>query len=220
MARNLFASSHIFQDASEIGDTPSEMAKRMPRVIHINLLNHVARKGSRELAEPFKLLYTKGAKEVAIPHFGGYDVQLPNIKNMEPDFSNSLYSWCHALYTADKEGKTMQEVLGGTKELQEYAESNLGFKQFCDRYNLVAGDPKARKEYHSYFLGQLREIGMREAAIEEGLEIGMQQGRLEEKYAVAAELLRGGYADEFVANLTKLPPDDVRALRGRLHGAE
>ena len=94
MVRNLFSSSHIFRETSEKGDTSAEMANRMPRVIHINLLDHNIRKNSTDLLEPFKIMYTKPPAEVAIPNFSGYNVQLPQIEKMEPDFGNALYNWC------------------------------------------------------------------------------------------------------------------------------
>jgi len=137
MKRDLFAASHIFTETSTRGDTPSQMAMKMPRVIFINILGYNIREDNTEMIQPFKMMYTKEPKMVAIPNFSGYNVQLPRILEMEADFSNGLYCWAYTLYTAHVKSKTVQEVLAMTPVLQEYAELDKGYRQFCDRYQLV-----------------------------------------------------------------------------------
>ena len=74
-------------------------------------LGYKIRYGSTKLAGPYKIMYTKAQKEVAIPSFCGYNIQLPVIAEMKPDFSSSLYSWCYMLYTANTEMKSAKEVV-------------------------------------------------------------------------------------------------------------
>ena len=233
MIRNLFASSHIFTETSNKGDTPREMAERMPRVIHINILGYNIRKGSRNLIEPFKVMYTNEPKEVAIAKFGGYNVQLPKVFEMERDFRSGLYCWCYALYTAHIEGRTMQEVVTMEPALQEYAKQDEGFQQFCDRYNFVSEDAKARREYVLWINDRMREAGMWASAWDEGMEEGFEKGREEgieigiekgiEKGReegieigienVALNMLKINLPNETIAEVTGLPLEKVEALR-------
>ena len=103
------------------------MAKRMPKVIHINLLAYNVRETGDELFEPFKIMYTKEPREVAIPNFSGYNIQLPKIEKMPPDFDSALYCWCYAIYTAHVEKKTLKEVIEISKPLQDHAMQDPGF---------------------------------------------------------------------------------------------
>ena len=57
-----------------------------------------------------------------------------------------------------------------SKALQDYAEQDAGFKQFCERYNFVSADPKTRKEYVLWANDLMREAGEREWAYDEGIE--------------------------------------------------
>ena len=63
-----------------------------------------------------------------------------------------------------------------TPELAMYAKIEPGYLQFCQRYGLVAADPKTRDEYFWWYWAQLREEGRRITAIEMGMELGMKQG--------------------------------------------
>ena len=100
------------------------------------------RDSNTEIVQPFKILYTKAPKEVAIPNFSGYNVQLPRILEMNADFNNALYCWAYTLYTAHVEKKSVKEVVAMTQALQEYAERDIGYQQFCERYRLASADPK------------------------------------------------------------------------------
>ncbi|MDR1135823.1 MAG: PD-(D/E)XK nuclease family transposase, partial [Clostridiales Family XIII bacterium] len=59
LQRNLFSASAIFAETSNPGDTSYELAKNMPRVISINLLNVNIRdvKENSEYLQPVKLQY-------------------------------------------------------------------------------------------------------------------------------------------------------------------
>ena len=180
MLRNLFTSSHVFYETSEKGDTSNQMADKMPRVIHINVLGYNIRKNSSGLVEPFKIMYTKEPREVAIPNFSGYNIQLPKIYEMKPDFNSSLYCWCYMLYTAHKEGKTVKEVVAMSTALQEFADRDAGFQQFCERYNHVTADPKTRREYVAWVNDRMRQAGelewVKEEAYNSGVETGIKSG--------------------------------------------
>ncbi|MCL1878942.1 MAG: hypothetical protein FWF80_08785 [Defluviitaleaceae bacterium] len=113
-------------------------------------------------------MYTKPPSEVAIPKFGGYNIQLPRLlEKKEPDFTSDLYCWCYTLYTAHLEKKTVQEVVAVTPGLQAFADRDAGFRQFIDRYETVSADPETRREYAMWFDEALREEGMLDWARQE-----------------------------------------------------
>ena len=68
-----------------------------------------------------------------------------------------------------------------TPQLQAYAERDNGYFQFCKQYDLAVADPVTMQEYRNWVLDELREEGMRIAAIEEGMEKGMEQGAARER---------------------------------------
>ena len=168
MVRDLFSAAHLFTEKSSKGDTSAQMAVKMPTVIYINLLGYVLRTSNTDMVQPFKVMYTKKPHEVAIPNFGGYNIQLPRILEMDANFKDDLYCWCYTLYTAHVKNKTVQEVVSMTPELQAFADIDAGFKQFHDRYEAVSADPEARREYAKWFNEALRMEGMLDWARQEG----------------------------------------------------
>jgi len=167
MVRDLFSAAHLFTEKSAKGDTSAQMAAKMPKVIYINLLGYILRKLNTEMVQPFKVMYTKPPHEVAIPNFGGYNIQLPRLLEMKPDFTDDLYCWCYTLYTAHIENKTIREVVSMTPKLQAFAKRDAGFQQFCDRYETVSASPETRREYVLWFDETLREEGMLDWARQE-----------------------------------------------------
>ena len=206
LLRNLVVASHVFYGSSDKGDNVWEMARKLPKVIHINILGFVLRKGSRELLEPFKIMYTKKPKEVAIPHFYGYNIQLPNVENTEQDFTNSLYSWCYILYKAHKERKTAKEVLDMTPTLQKFARVDAGFDQFCKRYAFVTTDPESRKKHLAWVLDCMKIQGQIDAAYEDGIEKGIEKGKIEGKTEgieeVALNMIQKGLSIDVIKAVT------------------
>ena len=175
MIRDLFSASHLFTENSSKGDTSAKMAVNMPKVIYINILGYVLRKSNTDMVQPFKIMYTKAPQEVAIPNFGGYNIQLPMLLKMDANFEDDLYCWCYALYTAHNQKKTIGEVVAMTPELQTFAERDAGFQQFHDRYDHVSADPQTRREYVLWFNEALREEGIKEWARQDGRQEGRQE---------------------------------------------
>jgi len=92
--RDLFSASHIFIDTSGKGTTSAQMAAKMPKVIYINILvDYTIRDDNTDIIQPFKIMYTKSPQRVAIDNFSGYNVQLPRLIGMVPDFTDDLYCW-------------------------------------------------------------------------------------------------------------------------------
>ena len=216
MIRNLFSSSHVFTESSDKGDTPSQMAVKLPRIIHINFLGYNIRNNSTNLIESFKIMYTNEPKETAISNFSGYNIQLPKVLEMKPDFSSNLYCWCYMLYTAHIEGKTVQEVVAMKPELQDYAKKDAGFQQFCDRYNFVSADPKTRNEYVLWVNDLMREEGEKEWAWQEGkiegIKEGIKEGSKQQAMFIAYNMLEMNMPVEVISKATKLSLEEVEAL--------
>ena len=179
MQRNLFSASRIFVNTSEMGDTAYEMTAKMPRVIAINILNYNIRTDNNEVLQPFKIMYTKPPERIAIPHFCGYNVQLPRLLEMEPDFSNGLYCWYYTMYTAHREQITVEEVIAMTPSLETYANQDIGYQQFCEQYKRVSASEETRDEYHWWLNAQLGRAGEILGGYQEGEAKGLAKGRVE-----------------------------------------
>ena len=188
----------------------------MPTVISINILTYNIRKDNPDVLQPFMLMYTKPPLRKAISQFGGYNVQLPNLLKMKPDFSSELYCWLYTIYTAHKENKTISEVIGMIPELQEYARNDAGFMQFCDQYELVAADPQTRSEYFIWYNNRMREVGMYEAAREigreEGREIGREIGREESETNAILRLLQIGMDVATISKVYDKSEEEIKKL--------
>ena len=207
MARNLFATAHVLTETSTRGDKIAQMVSKMPRVIFINILAYNIRDGkkdSKDIVQPFKVLYTKEPKEVAVPNFSGYNIQLPRILEMKPDFTNGLYCWAYTLYTAHVEEITIQEVVAMVPALQEYSEKNAGYQQFCDRYQMGSSDPKTRNEYVLWVNDRMREEGERQWVSDQ------------RAISIARKLLQRNHPIEEVIEDTGLTFEEVISLQKKL----
>jgi hypothetical protein len=170
MTRGLFTASHIYVKTSEKGDTHAQLSRNLPRVICINILGYNIRNDNTEAVQPYKILYTKPPQVAAIEHFRGYNVQLPRILEMPPDFKDPLYCIGYTLQKADKEKITISEVLEMTPAILDYAKTDPGFQQFMDLYNRVTASPEIQQEYVNWVKHFMREDGVRLAALEQGRE--------------------------------------------------
>ena len=92
----------------------------------------------------------------------------------------------------------MQEVVAITPELQAFATRDVGFRQFCDRYEIVSADPETRREYAMWFDEALREEGMLDWARQEGRDevmprlVESERKRKEDKIQIARNLKHKG----------------------------
>ena len=218
MERNLFSAARLFTQNSKKGDTSAEMAAKMPKVIYINLLGYILRKSNNDMVQPFKIMYTKPPHEVAIENFGGYNIQLPKVLEMDENFDDDLYCWCYALYTAHVEKRTVREVIAMTAGLQAFAERDAGFQQFNERYEHVAADPKARQEYADWFNESLRQQGMidymeREVRDEYERKLAESERRhKEDKEQLIKNMKRKGMSIEDIAEMTGLSVEEIENI--------
>jgi predicted transposase/invertase (TIGR01784 family) len=207
--RNLLSASHIFADKTPEGTRPRDLVAAMPKVIAINIFNFNIREGvpgspSADYLQPVKMLYAKPPHEAAFDNFTIYNIQLPKLKDAERDFSDPLYSWLYAIDTAQRERKSIEEVIKMTPELESFTARDAGFRQFCEQYKRVASDPQARREYRNW-CAQMVIDKTRE-------EMYRAQGRAEGILEAAKRLLAVGHTPEEVAKALDLPLADVKAL--------
>jgi hypothetical protein len=149
-------------------------------------------------------MYTKPPFAVALPQFISYDIELPKFRKAKPDFSDDLYCWVYAMETADREGKTIKEVVEMTMELRDFETRNMGFHQFCERFQFVATDPNTRDEYLNWRREMIRQQGVYDGIREESVD--------REKFETARRMLAMDLPLEQISKATLLPIDTLRTL--------
>ena len=92
-----------------------------------------------------------------------------------------------------------------TPALQEYAEKDAGYQQFCERYQFVSSDPKTRKEYMLWFNDRMREEGEKEWLI--------QTAQKDRDIAIALKLLKRNRPISEIVEDTDLTIEEVLALQ-------
>ncbi|MCL1986468.1 MAG: PD-(D/E)XK nuclease family transposase [Firmicutes bacterium] len=212
LRRNLLSFSHKVINKSKKGDTHQQMAARMPKIISINLLAYTARKSNRELVQPFKIFYSKPPQDVAVDNFSGYNIQLPAVLDMSPNFEDGLYCWCYTLYTAHIQGKTIEEVLKMQPKLKTFAEEDEGYQQFCDRFDYFSATPEERNRFVGWQLGTMRHEGMLDAARQEGVEIGIEQRAI----STATKMLSRGVDIDDIILYTDLSLETILSLKNNV----
>jgi predicted transposase/invertase (TIGR01784 family) len=202
--RNLFAASEIFVSETTEGTTSAEMAKEMPCVIAINILDFNVREDNKELLQPVKPMFTKEPVKVAFKQFSIYNVQLPRLEEMPADFSDDFYCWLYVMNTAMRKKVSIEEVISMTPELQAFAERNTGFQQYCDQYKRAAADPETQKEYYRWINEQMRQEGMKRGAVEKALK--------QERAQIARSMLVDNIPIGTIAKYTHLSEEEIKAL--------
>jgi predicted transposase/invertase (TIGR01784 family) len=223
LLRNLLGASRIYAAKVPEGTHPRDMVKVTPRVLAINILDYGLRdkRKSGDYLQPVKLLYTKPPHETALTQFAIYNIELPKFREAAADFGDNLYCWIYALEEAHREKKTIEEVIKMTPQLQEFAQEDEGFRQFCEQYHRVASDPATRNDYYWWWIDMARKdaeinYGTEKGRAEgraAGLAEGRAEGRMEAARETAKNFLAMGLSPEQVAQGTGLPLADVKALQ-------
>jgi hypothetical protein len=150
----LYSVADLYGDARR-GDESSDVVKRMPKVIAIDILDFVLRPSSANFHQLVGLLYLDGPVEWAQDRLEVHMIQLPLFKAMEPDLKNPLHCWLTAIARARGQGKSLEEVVGMDPALKEFREADPGFAQFVDRHAIVASTPEMLKAYNDWRTGQM-----------------------------------------------------------------
>jgi predicted transposase/invertase (TIGR01784 family) len=186
--RNLLYSLSSLSGNARRGDELAEAAKRMPRVIVIDILDFVLRPSSRNFHQVAGLFYLDGPVEWASDRLEIHQLQLPLFnKATVPDFKNPLHCWLTAIGRARGQGKSLMEVVEMDPVLKEFREADPGFAQFVDRYGIVASAPEMLKAYGDWQKAQMawgEEIAFIEAR-------GEARGIAKNQFDIALALFRG-----------------------------
>lgn len=112
------------------------------------------------------------------------------------------------------------EDVGLRKELEGRAMDNPALQEAMEKWEDLSRDPAAIREYearHKAMMDKLAaeaERQRREQVIaRQKYEEGIEQGKIEEKRAIALEMLADGMSVEMVARYAKLSIEEIRQLR-------
>ncbi|MDR1297454.1 MAG: Rpn family recombination-promoting nuclease/putative transposase [Deltaproteobacteria bacterium] len=153
--RNLLYSVASLYGNARRGDELSDVVKKMPRVIVIDILDFVPRPSSADFHQPAGLLHLEGPVERASDRLEIHMIQLPLFKAMAPDFKNPPHCRLTAIARARGQGKSLKEVVEMDPVLKESREADPGFAQFVDRHGIVASTPEMLKAYDDWQIAQM-----------------------------------------------------------------
>jgi predicted transposase/invertase (TIGR01784 family) len=207
--RNLLYSAPNLYSNARRGDELSDVVKKMPRVIAIDILDFVLRPSSADFHQLAGLLYLKGPVEWASDRLEIHVIQLPLFKAMTPDFKNPLHCWLTAITRARGQCKSLKEVVEMDPVLKEFREADPGFAQFVDRYGIVASTPEMLKAYNEWQTAQMawdEEIAWVEAK-------GKAEGVAETQAQSLHNLNKKSVTDKFIAETVGLSLAAVRRYR-------
>ena len=136
----------------------------------------------------------------------------PRRRSCRVDVESDTYENENVVTEVQTEGKTIREVLAMSQALQDYANKDAGFQQFCDRYSFVSADPNTRKEYVLWANERMREAGEKEWAYNEGVEQGIEQGIEKGIKTVAIKMLKRNRSLDEVIEDTGLSFEEVKFL--------
>jgi hypothetical protein len=223
--RNLLYSAHSLYRNARRGDELSDVVKKMPRVIVIDILDFVLRPSSADFHQPAGLLFLKRPVEWASDKLEIHIIQLPLFKAMAPDFKNPLHCWLTAITRARDQGKSLKEVVEMDPALKEFREADPGFAQFVDRYGIVASTPEMLKAYNDWQIAQMaweEEIAWVEAkGIDKGKAEGIAEGIAKNQLNIALVLFRAVKPGDDSLDAIKtardygIPEDIIRAAKGQ-----
>ena len=174
--RNFLAAAQIITSTSAANTTHSQMAKNMPFIIVINILDYRIRTDNDDWFQPAKFVYAKPPHTIALPQYATYDIIIPAFRAAKPEWDNDLYCWVYTLVKAHDERKTVKEVVDMVTELKTFAHNNEGFRQFAERYEFVSTSEELRNDFLNWQRELMRQHGMLEAAEEKGMEKGIEKG--------------------------------------------
>jgi len=209
--RNLLAAAHCFTASSVPGDTAGEMARRMPKVVCLDLLGFTVRDDDPSAVQPVRLMYTLGPPRVAVDAFCAYAVQLPRALEQAADGPRGdLGCWLYALAKAHEAHMSLEEVCEMTPALQEFLDRDEGFRQYCESYGRANADPEVEDVYLRWVGEAMREEGQRQAALEEG----RAEGRAEGEAGLVRRMASNGQGAADIARLTGYSVERIEALLG------
>jgi hypothetical protein len=188
--RNWLTTAHIISDSIPAGTETRDYAHRMPKIIVINICCHNIRddRENGDIIQAVQLRYGAPPHEVADDQYCDIFIQLPQFLTKlestggEPDWNDDFESWLYVIWKSHELGITPREVVAMHTQLQELANRDVGFEQYCVRYNRVASDNKARREYAMWLDETIRQQSIVDSAVEDAVIPLLEQlGALEQE---------------------------------------
>ena len=211
--RSLLYAEQALGNNAKKGDTWNELAKGMPRILVITLLNFDLRKTGENFHQVAELTYRELPRELASTRFGIHDIQLPRFRKIEPDFTKPLHCWLTAICRSQDNKRSLKEVVEMDAHLSSYADRNPGMKQFIDRHEIVSADKDTRHNYQMWMHEQTL-MGYEKMLLrKEGVEEGLEKGRVEERKKTALNMINKNYTDDNIMEITKLSYNEIQVLR-------
>jgi hypothetical protein len=191
----------------------------MPHISAINIFGHEnnCRNDNRELLQPIHFVYDKEPRDVALKQFAVFNVQLPYLPEVPPNFSNHLYCWSRLLYEMHFNKRLPEEVYAMEPRIKEFVESDAGAAQFIARYGEAAASPAVRQAYEDWVLADFRERSMLQGAQDEGRAKGKAEGKAEGRAERDFEVVKNAIAMKLsisqIEQLTGLTKAQIEELR-------
>jgi len=161
-------------------DRWSGIYKKLPRVIIVNILNFDLRKECTDFHQVIEPVYREEPRTVATKLHQQHNIQLPMFRNTEKDYTIDLHCWLTAICRAQDEGRSLREVVESDPELKRFAERSPGFMQYMERYQVIIGNRRTRREHYAWEVNsRLLEAEIatqKDLAEQHGIQIGEQRG--------------------------------------------
>ena len=108
--------------------------------------------------------------------------------------------------------------------LTQFAQEDIGFQQYTERYEEISDDMRVRRMYNIWTedmsaLDQARTEGRDEGRTEgltEGRIEGRIEGRTETLFDVAVAALKQGLSIDLISSLTSLPVEKIEEIKSSL----
>ncbi|GHV08187.1 hypothetical protein FACS1894217_10230 [Clostridia bacterium] len=197
--RVLFNFGHIIQNEVPKG----ARYETFPKITMINILGKDVRPENPHFHHQAAVLYTDAPHEPATDNLTIHDIELPKFRaKLEREGKklldeNPLALWLYILDTGYKDQKFMEGV----------AQMDEGYRDFADRYNIVASDKELRHTYHNWIVGQMDKASQlfqaKKEGQQEGEAKGRREGRREERHSMFAAMRKKKLPDDIIRELAK-----------------
>lgn len=186
----------------------AEGYENLKKTIVINILGYIEIIESNKLHTIFKIMEQEEHFQL-LEDLEIHYLELPKLSKKKIEELNKVELWLDFLKEAGKEGN--EDRLKGLMERSET------MKTAINKLQEISSDEKMRELYRArekYRLDMISKLKYAEnKGKKEGMEKGIEKGRLEEKRNVAKKLLFAGLTIEQISDATDLTIDEIIALQ-------
>ncbi|MDR1395227.1 MAG: Rpn family recombination-promoting nuclease/putative transposase, partial [Deltaproteobacteria bacterium] len=113
-----------------------DVIKQMKRVLSINILDYAIRPSPHDFHQVSAFFYAEEPLELASDKLQIHHLQLELFRKIEPDFSNPLHVLLTSVDRAHTQKFHLKDVVFMDKNLKHLYDSDSGFAEFVDRFDL------------------------------------------------------------------------------------